>query len=62
MCGGNTRVRAHQTSGDFWAEDPGCYLHHEESGVEPGRFVRADALIRGVSNPDTSRPARAVGE
>jgi len=30
ICGGNTRVRAEQTSGDPWAEDPGCYLTDEE--------------------------------
>lgn len=33
ICNGNTRVRAHQLSGDFWAEDPGCYLEDEEIGV-----------------------------
>ncbi len=26
ICNGNTRVRAQQTSGDPWAEDPGCYV------------------------------------
>jgi Fe-coproporphyrin III synthase len=30
ICGGNTRVRAWQTSARFWAEDPGCYLSDEE--------------------------------
>ena len=30
ICGGNTRVRALQTTGDLWAEDPGCYLTDEE--------------------------------
>jgi radical SAM protein with 4Fe4S-binding SPASM domain len=30
MCGGNTRVRAQQLTGDPWAEDPGCYLTEEE--------------------------------
>jgi heme d1 biosynthesis radical SAM protein NirJ len=30
ICGGNTRVRAFQSSGDFWAEDPGCYLTDDE--------------------------------
>ena len=34
ICNGNTRVRAWQTSGDFWAEDPGCYLTDEEIGLE----------------------------
>jgi len=33
ICGGNTRVRAEQTSGDPWAEDPGCYLTDEEIGI-----------------------------
>ena len=26
ICGGNTRVRAQQLTGDAWSEDPGCYL------------------------------------
>jgi radical SAM protein with 4Fe4S-binding SPASM domain len=26
ICGGNTRVRALQSTGDPWAEDPACYL------------------------------------
>ncbi|MBF0562206.1 MAG: heme d1 biosynthesis radical SAM protein NirJ [Alphaproteobacteria bacterium] len=26
ICGGNTRVRAHQLTGDPWAEDPACHL------------------------------------
>lgn len=30
ICGGNTRVRAYQLTGDLWAEDPGCYLTEEE--------------------------------
>jgi len=33
ICGGNTRVRAQQLSGDVWAEDPGCYLTDEEIGI-----------------------------
>ncbi|MFA5241178.1 MAG: heme d1 biosynthesis radical SAM protein NirJ [Sulfuricella sp.] len=33
ICGGNTRVRAWQTTGDPWAEDPACYLDDEEIGV-----------------------------
>ncbi|OHC72801.1 MAG: heme d1 biosynthesis radical SAM protein NirJ [Rhodospirillales bacterium RIFCSPLOWO2_01_FULL_65_14] len=36
ICGGNTRVRAMQLSGDAWAEDPGCYLTDAEIGVAPG--------------------------
>ncbi|HYG85461.1 MAG TPA: heme d1 biosynthesis radical SAM protein NirJ [Azospirillum sp.] len=34
ICNGNTRVRAFQTTGDPWAEDPGCYLTDEEIGRE----------------------------
>lgn len=30
ICGGNTRIRAYQLTGDLWAEDPGCYLTDEE--------------------------------
>lgn len=33
ICNGNTRVRAHQTTKDAWAEDPGCYLTDEEIGL-----------------------------
>ncbi len=33
ICGGNTRVRAYQISGDPWAEDPACYLTDAEIGV-----------------------------
>ena len=33
ICGGNTRVRADQITGDPWAEDPACYLNNDEIGV-----------------------------
>ncbi len=33
ICGGNTRIRAMQLTGDPWAEDPGCYLTDEEIGL-----------------------------
>jgi len=33
ICGGNTRVRAYQTTGDPWAEDPACYLDNSELGI-----------------------------
>ncbi|GAB4346192.1 MAG: heme d1 biosynthesis radical SAM protein NirJ [Gammaproteobacteria bacterium] len=32
ICNGNTRTRAHQMTGDYWAEDPGCYLTDDEIG------------------------------
>ncbi len=34
ICGGNTRVRALQITGDPWEEDPACYLTDDEIGVE----------------------------
>jgi uroporphyrin-III C-methyltransferase/precorrin-2 dehydrogenase/sirohydrochlorin ferrochelatase len=33
ICGGNTRVRAYQLSGDPWAQDPACYLDDAELGI-----------------------------
>ena len=33
ICNGNTRIRAYQTSDNYWAEDPGCYLSDEEIGL-----------------------------
>lgn len=36
ICGGNTRVRAMQVTGNPWAEDPGCYLNGGEIGYEGG--------------------------
>ncbi len=34
VCGGNTRIRALQVTGDPWAEDPACYLDDAEIGVD----------------------------
>ncbi len=34
ICGGNTRVRALQLTGDPWAEDPACYLTDREIGIK----------------------------
>ena len=36
VCGGNTRIRALQLTGDPWAEDPACYLDDQEIGVAGG--------------------------
>lgn len=33
VCGGNTRIRALQLSGDPWEEDPACYLSNQEIGI-----------------------------
>jgi len=40
ICGGNTRVRAEQITGDPWAEDPGCYLDDDELGIDAGGAQR----------------------
>ncbi len=34
VCGGNTRIRALQVTGDPWAEDPACYLSNHQIGLE----------------------------
>ena len=34
VCGGNTRIRALQLTGDPWEEDPACYLNDAEIGVD----------------------------
>jgi len=39
ICGGNTRVRAQQVTGDAWAADPGCYLSDDEIGVVAAEAV-----------------------
>ncbi len=40
ICGGNTRVRAFQTSQDPWWEDPGCYLTDAEIGVTEDDYIK----------------------
>ena len=52
ICNGNTRVRAYNVTGDFWEEDPGCYLTNEEIGVvdDLPRRVAAQAIEIPVHN------------
>lgn len=40
-CNGNTRVRAWQTTNNFWAEDPGCYLSDADIGIVENHFAEA---------------------
>lgn len=40
ICGGNTRIRAMQLTGDPWSEDPGCYLTDEEIGLSENNKER----------------------
>ncbi|MFW5331332.1 heme d1 biosynthesis radical SAM protein NirJ [Hydrogenophaga sp. ZJX-1] len=44
LCGGNTRTRAQQLTGNPWAEDPGCYLTDEEIGAVAGSDASRLAL------------------
>ena len=41
ICGGNTRVRALQTTGNAWAEDPACYLSDAEISIAREAMVEA---------------------
>lgn len=47
ICGGNTRVRALQLTGNPWAEDPACYLTDEEIGVSSAAPRLAVTPFRG---------------
>ncbi|MEM7498956.1 MAG: heme d1 biosynthesis radical SAM protein NirJ [Pseudomonadota bacterium] len=49
VCGGNTRIRALQLTGDPWAEDPACYLDDAEIGVSGAGPRLAVAPFRGKS-------------
>lgn len=47
VCGGNTRVRALQLTGDPWQEDPACYLSDSEIGLEsPVERIQLTPYIR----------------
>lgn len=54
VCGGNTRIRALQLTGDPWAEDPACYLDNDEIGIgETERLTVAP--FRGKSHDPIHR-------
>jgi heme d1 biosynthesis radical SAM protein NirJ len=50
ICGGNTRVRAMQLTGDPWAEDPACYLSDAEIGLEEDAPRLQVTPFRGVKH------------
>ncbi len=50
ICGGNTRIRALQVTGDPWAEDPACYLSNAEIGVEDAGTRVTVTPFRGKSH------------
>jgi len=55
ICGGNTRTRAYQTTGNLWAEDPGCYLTDAEIGLS--RNSGAEGHDRPAPLSPTMQPA-----
>ncbi|TMV03346.1 heme d1 biosynthesis radical SAM protein NirJ [Ruegeria sediminis] len=55
VCGGNTRIRALQLTGDPWAEDPACYLSNEEIGVSDAAERLQVTPFRGKSHDPAHR-------
>jgi heme d1 biosynthesis radical SAM protein NirJ len=55
ICGGNTRIRALQVSGDPWAEDPACYMTNAEIGVDDGAERLTVTPFRGKSHDPAHR-------
>lgn len=55
VCGGNTRIRALQVSGDPWAEDPACYLTARDIGLDAEAERLAVTPFRGKSHDPTHR-------
>ena len=50
ICGGNTRVRAMQLTGDPWDEDPACYLSDAEIGLDQTAPRLQVTPFRGTKN------------
>lgn len=55
VCGGNTRIRALQLTGDPWAEDPACYLDDAEIGLETPLERLTVVPFRGKSHDPVHR-------
>jgi Fe-coproporphyrin III synthase len=55
ICGGNTRIRALQVTGDPWAEDPACYLSAAEIGMSQAGERLAVTPFRGKSHDPQHR-------
>lgn len=45
ICGGNTRIRALQLTGDPWEADPACYLSDDEIGLSAADIHAAPAAL-----------------
>jgi heme d1 biosynthesis radical SAM protein NirJ len=54
ICGGNTRIRALQITGDPWAEDPACYLNNAEIGLDAAERLTVTPF-RGKSHDPAHR-------
>jgi heme d1 biosynthesis radical SAM protein NirJ len=55
VCGGNTRIRALQLSGDPWEEDPACYLTNTEIGLHADADRLTVTPFRGKSHDPVHR-------
>ncbi len=55
VCGGNTRIRALQLTGDPWEEDPACYLSNREIGIEEMNPRLTVTPFRGKSHDPAHR-------
>ncbi len=58
VCGGNTRIRALQLTGDPWEADPACYLDDGEIGLAAGEVESTRAPVtpfRGMSHDPAHR-------
>ncbi|MDV7270890.1 heme d1 biosynthesis radical SAM protein NirJ [Thioclava sp. A2] len=55
VCGGNTRIRALQLTGDPWAEDPACYMRAEEIGLDEEGARVTVTPFRGKSHDPEHR-------
>ena len=55
VCGGNTRIRALQLTGDPWAEDPACYLEDHEIGLAEGNDRLVMTPFRGKNHDPVHR-------
>ncbi|MCV2358853.1 heme d1 biosynthesis radical SAM protein NirJ [Paucibacter sp. TC2R-5] len=63
LCGGNTRVRAQQVTGDLWAEDPGCYLDDAEIGLSAdasARLSRVESSAFSYTGKNEAKKAAVV--
>lgn len=55
VCGGNTRIRALQLTGNPWAEDPACYLEDREIGLASPQQRLTVTPFRGKSHDPAHR-------